>query len=131
MIRVIPIPSATATATEQQFVVEVEKALCRRVCVNGAQLQGTVQFTAGTPSEINGVAVVQIYASGNISTLDRCGGNKMQRNFLETFNVPLTATAENTVTLTPGEDHSVEYADICCCHSGKAVLTTTLTVAIA
>ena len=58
MIKIIPIPSAAASATTQQIAVEVIVNLCKCTCVNSNELLGgNINFTAGTPTVINGVAM--------------------------------------------------------------------------
>lgn len=131
MVRITVIP--VSTATSQQLMVEITEELCKKVCVNaGRVLSGSVQFSAGTPEVLNGVALVPITATGAFvmaGACGKCGGDV--RHFAERFTVPFVATATNAVTITPGASTAAEWVDVSCCHTTKAKLTATLTVAIA
>lgn len=130
MIEITTIPASTATS--QQLLVEVTEQLCSKVCVNaGRIISGTILFSVGTPTIMNGVTIAPITATGTIvmSSDDSCGGNTV--NFAERFEVPFTSVGTNTVTVAPGVSNVVEFADVKCCHATKAKLTTTITVAIA
>ena len=134
MIKIIPIPSAAASATTQQIAVEVIVNLCKCTCVNSNELLGgNVNFSAGTPAVINGVAIVPITVTGTIVMAgDGCNCCASRtRSFSETFDIAFTATATNTVTLTPGGAINVAYTGVKCCHTNKAKLISTLTASIA
>lgn len=131
MIQITTIPASTATS--QQLLVEVTEQLCSKVCVNqGRIISGTIQFSVGTPTIMNGVTIAPITATGTIVTSSEdsnCGGNTV--NFAERFEVPFTSVGTNTVTVAPGVSNVVTFANVRCCHATKAKLTTTITVAIA
>lgn len=133
MIKIIPIPAAAASATTQQLAVEVIVNLCKCTCVNsGEVLSGNINYSAGAPTVINGVAVIPITATGTIVMAgDSCNCCASRtRSFSETFDIAFTATATNTVTLTPGGAINVAYTDVKCCHTNKAKLISTLTASI-
>lgn len=131
MIKITTIP--VSTATSQEMLVEITTQLCKKVCVNaGRILSGTVQFSAGQTIVTDGVAVVPITATGAIvmsGACEKCGGNVV--HFAEQFNVPFEATGTNVATITPAPSNRVEFADVHCCRTTSAKLTTSLTVAIA
>ncbi len=134
MITIIPIPKATASATTQQLAVEITLNLCKCTCVNaGEMFSGNIQYSAGIPTVINGVAIIPITATGTIvMTGDNCNCCASRtRSFRETFDIAFTATATNTVTLTPGGAINVSYVGVKCCHTNKAKLISTLTASIA
>lgn len=131
MIKITTIP--VSTATQQQLLVEVEECICKKVCVNaGNVLSGTIAFTYGTPTVLNGVAVVPVTATGTIVMAGACGScESSTRNFAESFEIPFTATTTNEITLTPGTNNVVSFSRVSCCHTSHVKLMTTLTAAIA
>lgn len=131
MIRVIPIPPATASATTQQVLVEIDKCLCKKVCVNGVTPKGDVEFVAGDVSVLNGIAIVPITATGSIIVTDCNGCKQVQCSFTEHFDVAFAATEANSITLVEGDSDAVSCIDVRCCHSNKVRLSSSLTVSIA
>lgn len=131
MIEITTIPASTATS--QQLLVEVTEQLCKKVCVNeGRIISGTIQFSVGAPTIMNGITIAPITATGTIVMSESCAsceGNTV--NFAERFEVPFTSVGTNVVTVAPGVSNVVTFADVKCCHATKAKLTTTITVAIA
>lgn len=129
MIKITQIPASTATS--QLLLVEVEETLCKRVCLNEGQiLSGTISFSTSTATIVNGVAIVPITATGEIVLSGGCE-NGCVKHFAEKFIVPFVATGTNTATLTEGISNIVEFSNVKLCHTNKAKLSTTLTVAIA
>lgn len=131
MINISIIPPSTAT--EQNVLVEITQPLCEKVCVTSpSSIGGTVNFSAGTPSVINGVAVVPITATGAM-VIYYPGAPCRTKTvpFAETFHLPFTATATNDLTLVPGTSNTVRFDNIRCCRSNRMTLTTTLEATIA
>lgn len=133
MVTIIPIPTATASAATQDVVVELTESLCKKLCVNSASsLSGDVSFSAGTPTVLNGIAVVPITATGTVVVgSGNCSCGYKTRHFNETFDIAFTATTVNTVTLTVGANTKVTFTDVSCCHTSKVKLTATLNATIA
>lgn len=125
--RIIPV----ATATSQEFLIEMSEHLCRPFCINGGNLpSGTIAFSAGTPVVVNGNAVVTISATATVLAPNSCGCATPQV-FTETFDVAFAETATNAITLTPGTTIRVVPDDIKCCKARGVRLVTTLEVTIA
>lgn len=131
MINITIIPPTTAT--EQNVLVEITEPLCEKVCVNStSSIGGTINFSVGTPTVLNGIAVVPITATGNMVIFwpgHPCHTKNVP--FVETFNLPFTATAANDVTLVAGVSNEVRFDGVRCGRSNKVTLTTTLEATIA
>lgn len=126
--RIIP----EATATSQEFLIEITEPLCKPYCaVGGTPPAVTVAFSAGTVKVIDGNAVVPITATTTIVTPSVGCGCARTQVFIESFNVGFTATTANAITLTPGDTVDVTPDLIKCCKVRSVKATTTLTVGIA
>lgn len=126
--RIIPV----ATATSQELLVEITEPTCRPFCVGGIQPSATVAFTAGSPTLLNGNAIVPIVATITIVTpSDKACGCAHTQVFTEKFDLAFEATATNAVTIAAGANNLVVPTNIKCCQARAIKLTTTLTATIA
>ena len=133
MITTRVIPSGTASATTQALLVEITEPVCHPYCINSnAKPSASVIFNQGTVTTVNGVAVIPVAATITIVTpsCNGCGCARTQV-LTERFDLGMTATTDNAITLTPGDSVNTEPADIRCCKARGVKLSTTLTVAIA
>lgn len=126
--RIIPV----ATATEQEFLVEITENVCKAYCVGGTLPVSTVEFVAGAAQVVNGNAIVPIVAKVIVATPNSNGcGCAHTQVFTERFDIAFTATATNAVTLTPGTTVLTDPAYVRCCKARGVRITTTLTATIA
>ena len=133
MITTRVIPATTASATSQELLVEISEQVCKPYCINSAaKPSASVIFSQGTVTTVNGVAVIPITATVTIvtPTCNGCGCAHTQV-ITERFNLGMTATTANSVTLEPGDSTTVEPTDLHCCKARGVKLTTTLVVGIA
>lgn len=123
-----------ATATEQTLLVTLTEKFCNGYCIAGLSkvVSATVSFNSGAVKVINGIAVVPITANVTIVSPNGCNCNCAKtQTFIETFEVPFTATTTNAITLTPGSTVDVLPFNIKCCVANGVKVITTLTVDIA
>ena len=131
MITTSVIPAAAASATTQNLVVEATERLCRSYCVLGTTPSATMSFKVGTVQTIGTTAIVPIIVTTAITSAQNGCGCAETQVFTETFNVGFTATATNTVTLTPGTSVIVTPANTRCCKAFSCKASTTLGITIA
>lgn len=131
MITTNVIPAAPASATTQALVVEATEGLCRPYCSLGANPSATMTFSVGEVRVLGTYVIVPIIVTTTIVASEgaRCGRASTQI-FTETFDVGFTATATNTITLTPGTAVRVAPAMTRCCIANAVKASTTLGIAI-
>lgn len=112
MITILPIPSATASATTQRLLVQVNEVLCQAYSTSSSiQPQFSITFTPGTATIRNVAgttttydAIVPIVAKINITYVPKGKCKAITKLFTEIFNVGFTglATSPTSFTITTG-----------------------------
>lgn len=106
----------SATATAQQYAVEVSEKLCKPVCLtNGVLPNGVVNFSVGQTKLSDGIAYVEIVANGTITyTPVGCGCNSKVKQFSESVWVGFVTDTIPSVTLTATTPIQ-QASDVKCC----------------
>lgn len=99
MVVITPIPSATASATSQQLLVQLTEGLCQAYSTSSViQPNHTISFTIGKPTVKTVVgatantynAIVPITISGSITYLPKRGCRALTKLFAEQITVGFT-----------------------------------------
>lgn len=142
LITLLPVPTGTASATSQTYLVDVRHRLCagRRVCVNGnVPPVSSVRFTlSGTPTAVgNNTYIVSVIVSGETiyqPYTQGCGCNCSRQDFFnEVFEIPVySATGVPSVTLTAGDITSTKAIaeEECCNVTGVISVACSLLVSV-
>ena len=113
MITIVPIPSATASATTEQLLVQLTEGLCQAYSTSATiQPQSSVSFIVGTPTiepvtvgdDTTYSAMLPIDVIGQITYIPRGKQRAITKLFAETFTVGFTglAAAPTAFNLTTG-----------------------------
>ena len=101
MVVITPIPSATASPTSQQLLVQLTEGLCQAYSTSSViQPNHTISFTIGKPTVKTVVgatantynAIVPITISGSITYLPKRGCRALTKLFAEQITVGLTTS---------------------------------------
>lgn len=130
MITANVIPAATASATTQTLVVEATEGMCRPYCSLGSSPSATMSFAVGAVKTIGTYIIVQILVTTTIVASNAKCGRASTQIFNESFDVGFTATAANSIALTPGSEVKVAPAETRCCIANAVKASTTLTITI-
>lgn len=142
MVTIVPIPSATASASSEQLLVQVTEGLCQAYSTSATiQPQSSLSFVVGTPSTesvTSGTtttynAIVPIDIIGQITYQAKNSTRVINKLFAETFTVGFTGltAAPTTFTVTTGMQTTSPYNVKSCNRAYGYTINTAITITAA